>query len=152
MLGWTDGGIPPSTSAPGNEVTPENDIVWITRHLLCGCGRNQLFDFVRRSQRGIACHERHSARIRANINRRQISVRGYHAHARQRAAQRLGGYLGRHRVRSLANFRSPRVYDDPAITINFDVDCGMRHVGADDRIGGPAHVVAAGNAQPACLA
>ena len=135
-----------------NLVIAEHQFLDFTSHLLSRCRRNLLFHFHRRPQSRIPSHESHAARVRPNINRRQICVRRNHPHPRQRASERFGRDLRRHSVRSLANFRRTRVDHNSTIAINLDVHRRVRHIRPDNRIRRPAHIVTASDPQPAALA
>src|SRR5437899_1414025 len=92
---------------------------------------------------------RHFARLR--INGCEVVVGGNQLDALRTHTQHLRGDLHLHRVRTLADFRSPRKTRDTRVAINLHVYGRVRHIGANDGIGGAAYVVAARDADAAAM-
>ena len=59
-----------------------------------------------RLNRGVAGHQRHAARIAAEINRRQIGIGGDHANVERIDPQNFGDDVGQNRIQSPGRYRS----------------------------------------------
>ena len=120
-------------------------------HFFRSSRRDSFLHIFRRAQSRVTGHEGHSTGIRSNINRREVGVGRDYSHACQRASQHFRSDLRGHRVRSLADFGRTCIDDNSAIAVDLDVNRGVRHVGADDRIRRPAHIMAASDPKTASL-
>ena len=119
--------------------------------LRAAASSNLLLHILRGAQRGIAVHESDAAGVGANVDGSKVGVRRDHSDPRDRTTQSLSGDLRDHGVRALADVGRAGVDDHAAVAIDLDVDGGVRHVGANDRVGRAAHVVTARHAQAAAL-
>ena len=138
-----------SRAALGYQIIAHRDFFRRTSHLARGRSDDFLLHFFRSTLRSIAVHERHTARIRADIDRSEVRVSRHNFHSCQGASEHFGHNLRNHGVRSLADIRCSGVHNHAAIAINLDIHRRMRHIRTNNRVRSTAYIVTATHSQTA---
>ena len=100
---------------------------------------------------GVAHHQRHAARIGAEIDRRQVGVAGDRADVDRIDAQHLGHARDQHVVGALADLGGAAERGDAAAAIELQLHARVRHVVPVDRQAGAGEVRRAGEADAAAV-
>ena len=92
----------------------------------------------------MAHHQRHPARIGAEVDRRQIGIAGHGPDVERLDPQDLGHRRHQHVVGTLANLRGAAEHGDAATAIQLQLDAGVRKVVPVDGQAGPREIRRAG--------
>ena len=93
-----------------------------------------------RLNRRVAHHQRDAARVRAEIDRREIGVAGDRAHVERIDAEHLRHHRHQHVVRSLADLGGAAEHGDAAAAIQLQLHAGVRQVVPVDRQAGAGEI------------